>query len=233
MTGKRKPDRIAVRSRIDSRHPTVAKSDRGQIPWFVRGELILNCNCTIFCPCVVSLGRHPPTEGYCQAWAGIRIDEGAYGNESLSGLNIGMVLEIPGIMARGNWKAGVFIDDRSTHRAYHGLTQILSGRAKGTTGLFKFLVSEFLGAERAKVEFETEGPARRLKVGRRIQGEIVPIAGRDPSKNVVASNTKYWMGSDITVATATQGRVRAYGRVWDFDGRSAEICAIDWRGPER
>jgi hypothetical protein len=25
--------------------------------------------------------------------------------------------------------------------------------------------------------------------------------------------------------------VRAYGRVWDFDGRSAEICQIDWHGP--
>jgi len=39
------------------------------------------------------------------------------------------------------------------------------------------------------------------------------------------------MGPDITVAKATQGRVRAFGRVWDFDGRSAEICQIDWKGP--
>ena len=46
--------------------------------WAIRGELILNCNCTVFCPCVVSLGKHPPTEGYCQAWAGVRIDEGHY-----------------------------------------------------------------------------------------------------------------------------------------------------------
>ncbi|MCY4542960.1 MAG: DUF1326 domain-containing protein [Rhodobacteraceae bacterium] len=233
MTKRRKSDRIAVRGRIDSRHPTVTKSDRGLIPWFIKGELILNCNCTVFCPCVVSLGRHPPTEGVCQAWAGIRIDDGAYGSESLSGLNVGMVLEIPGMMARGNWKAGVFIDDRSSHRAYHGLTQILSGRAKGTTGLFKMLVSEFLGVKRTKVRFESDGKARRLLVGKRIQGEVVPITGQDPSKDVVATNTKYWMGSDIIVATATKGRVRAYGRVWDFQGRSAEICAIDWRGPER
>lgn len=25
-------------------------------------------------------------------------------------------------------------------------------------------------------------------------------------------------------------RVRAFGRVWDFDGRSGEICQIDWKG---
>ena len=48
---------------------------------------------------------------------------------------------------------------------------------------------------------------------------------------MVVTNTEYWMGPDITVATATKGRVRAFGRVWDFDGRSAEICQIDWSGP--
>ena len=29
--------------------------------WSITGELILNCNCTVFCPCVASLGKHPPT----------------------------------------------------------------------------------------------------------------------------------------------------------------------------
>ena len=62
--------------------------------WNLKGELILNCNCTVFCPCVVSLGKHPPTEGYCQAWMGVRIDEGNFDGESLAGLNIGMVLDI-------------------------------------------------------------------------------------------------------------------------------------------
>jgi hypothetical protein len=50
-------------------------------------------------------------------------------------------------------------------------------------------------------------------------------------EEIVVKNTEYWMGPDITVATATKGRVRAHGRVWDFDGRSAEICQIDWHGP--
>ena len=60
---------------------------------------------------------------------------------------------------------------------------------------------------------------------------ITPIGGANAETNVVVSNTEYWMGSDITVAMADKGKVRAYGRVWDFDGRSAEICQIDWHGP--
>ncbi len=208
-----------------------AKPAQVLTPWAIKGELILNCNCTVFCPCVVSLGKHAPTEGYCQAWSGIRIDEGFYGDEDLSGLNVGLILEIPGLMARGNWKAAAYIDERASDAAFDGLLKIFTGQARGTTGLFKVLVSEFLGAERAPVSFETEGKLRRLVVGRVIHGEVVPVGGSDKDQDIVVTNTEYWMGSDITVATATKGRVRAFGRVWDFDGRSAEICQIDWHGP--
>lgn len=199
--------------------------------WAIKGELILNCNCITFCPCVVSLGKHPPTEGYCQTWIGIRIDSGSYDGEDLSGLNVGMIMEIPGYMGRGNWKAAAYIDERASEKAYAGLLKIFSGEAKGTTGLFKLLVGEFIGAERAPVVFESEGKKRRLMVGRIIQGEVEPIAGADPDAEVVVTNTQYWMGPNVTVAQANKGRVRAHGRVWDFDGRSAEICQIDWHGP--
>ncbi len=212
---------------------TGADASAGVAPWAIRGELILNCNCTVFCPCVVSLGKHPPTEGYCQAWAGVRIDTGHHGETDLSGLNVGLLLEIPGLMARGNWKAAAFIDERASEAAHAALVAIFSGAARGTTGLFGLLVSEFLGAERAPVSYETEGDTRRLMVGRKIQGEVVPVRGADPAREIVVTNTEYWMGPDITVATATKGRVRAFGRVWDFDGRSAEICQIDWKGPGR
>ncbi len=229
---KRKPaDRLRAPARLDSRMVDERRADGGLIPWAIKGELILNCNCTVFCPCVISLGKHPPTENACQAWAGVRIDSGHYGDEDLSGLNVGLILEIPGRMARGNWKAAAYIDDRSTYAAYHGLIQIFSGKAKGTTGLFKMLVSEFLGAERAPVSYETDGKTRHLVVGRKIEGTVSPIRGARDGEDVVAVNTKYWMGPDITVASASKGRVRAFGRVWDFDGRSAEICQIDWHGP--
>ena len=199
--------------------------------WSIKGELILNCNCTVFCPCVVSLGKHPPTEGYCQGWAGVRIDKGHFNNEDLSGLNVGLLLDIPGNMGRGNWKAAAYIDERASDAAYEGLLKVFTGSAKGTTGLFRMLVGEFLGAEWAPIEYITEGKKRRLIVGKAIKGEIEPITGANPDQEVVVSNTEYWMGPDITIASANQGRVRAYGRVWDFDGRSAEICQIDWSSP--
>jgi hypothetical protein len=188
-------------------------------PWRIEGELILNCNCAVFCPCVVSLGKHPPTEGY---------NAGAV---DLSGLNVALLLDIPGWMGRGNWTVAAYIDERASDEAFESLVGIFTGKARGTTGLFSVLVGTFLGAERAPVTFESDGQRRRLTVPKKIVGEVEPIAGSAPGEEVKVVNTQYWMGPDITIAQATQSRVRAFGRVWDFVGRSAEICQISWSGP--
>ena len=102
--------------------------------WKVKGELILNCSCDVFCPCVVSLGAHPPTEGHCHAWMGIIIDEGHYEGESLNNLNVGLLVDIPGRMGEGNWKVAAYIDEKANEKAYNGLLSIFSGGAGGGTG---------------------------------------------------------------------------------------------------
>ncbi|MCL5777915.1 DUF1326 domain-containing protein [Limibaculum sp. FT325] len=200
-------------------------------PWSIKGELILNCNCTVFCPCVVSLGAHPPTQGTCKAWLGVRIDEGKWGATDLSGLNVAMMLDIPGSMSEGDWKAAGYFDDRADDAQFAALELIFSGRARGTTGLFRLLVSEYLGSIREEIRFTTEGNVRHLTVGRRIQGAIAPVEGADPGQDLKVTNTKYWMGPDVTIAQALKGKVRDFGRVWNLDGKSAEICQIDWTGP--
>lgn len=203
------------------------------IEWKIKGELFLNCSCEVFCPCVVSLGKHKPTEGHCHAWMAVRIDNGHYGDADLSGLNIGLFVEIPGRMGEGNWKVGVYVDERATDDAYDGILKIFSGKAGGTTGLLGMLTSEILGVEKTQIIIETESNKRRIIVGKKIQGEIETVMGGDNENPVIIKNTKYWMGPDVTVAQGTRSRVRDFGRVWDFDGKSGEICAIDWHGPNR
>ncbi|MCF7700800.1 DUF1326 domain-containing protein [Loktanella sp. M215] len=198
--------------------------------WAIKGELFLNCSCTVFCPCVVSLGAYPPTEGYCHAWMAIAIDAGHYEGEDLAGLNVGLLVDIPGRMAEGNWKVAAYVDARATDKAYDGLLQIFSGQAGGTTGLFTMLVSEIIGAERETVEIVREGNKRSIVIGRKIQGAIEMMKGLDADHPVMVSNSKYWMGPDIIAAAGVKSKVRDYGRVWDFGGKSAEICPIDWKG---
>ncbi len=192
---------------------------------------MLSCNCTVFCPCVLSLGQHPPTEGYCQTWVGIRIEDGHYGDTDLSDLNLGLVMEIPGLMARGNWTAGVLIDDRASVYAVNALTKIFSGRAGGSTSLLSILVGNFLGVRQASIIYEIKDKTRIVKVDGYIDGVITPISGHGGRDDVVISNSKYWIAPDITVCQSEKSRMRAFGRNWNFAGRSAELCQLDWAGP--
>lgn len=226
-------DRLRVRDRILQQMANPLRRKSQPTEWRMKGELFLNCSCEVFCPCVVSLGAHPPTEGHCHAWMAIAIDEGHFEGEPLDGLNIGLLVDIPGRMAEGNWKVAAYVDDRASQKAYNGLLKILSGAAGGTTGLFTMLVSEIIGAERERVEITREGNRRSIMVGRKIQGEIETLAGKSPDHPVMISNSKYWMGPDIIAARGIKSKLRDYGRVWDFSGKSAEICPIDWSGPGR
>jgi hypothetical protein len=199
--------------------------------WYMKGELMLSCSCTVFCPCVLSLGKHPPTESQCQTWAGIRIDDGRHGEVDLSGINLAVMIEIPGQMSRGNWSAGLFIDEKASIYQVKALTRIMSGQAKGSTHLLSILVSRFLGVWQEEVRYEVEGDVRRFRIPKIIDGEIRPIAGKQPGKPTTIENSQYWIGPQIIVSEAVKSRFRHQGRNWDFQGRSAEICALDWKGP--
>ena len=234
MAVKKRPDadRLPISQRIDSRMPNPGRRQMRPTEWAIKGELFLNCSCEVFCPCVVSLGAHPPTEGHCHAWMAIAIDEGHFEGEDLSGLNIGLMVDIPGRMGEGGWRVAAYVDERASGKAYNGILQIFSGAAGGTTGLFTMLVSDIVGAEREKVEIVREGKKRGLYIGRKIQGEIEMITGKSEDHPVMITNSKYWMGPDIIAARGVKSKVRDYGRIWDFGGKSAEICPIDWKGPK-
>ncbi len=199
-------------------------------PWVIRGDLVLSCNCTVFCPCVVSLGQHPPTEGYCQTWAGIRIEEGHSGETDLSGINVGLIIDIPGPLARGNWTAGLFIGEDASIQAVKALTRIFTGRAGGSTALLKILVGSFLGVRQERIIYRIEGETRIFQIPKIVDGRVTPIRGKRPGENVVIRNSEYWIAPEVIVSRADTSRVRAFGRNWNFAGRSAELCRLDWSG---
>jgi len=196
--------------------------------WTLRGEIALSCSCDVFCPCVISLGEHPPTEGHCQTWAGIRIDSGYVGSADLAGLNVALMMEIPGLMSRGNWTAALYIDEKASIYAVKGLTRIFTGRAGGSTHLLSILVGSFLGVRQVPITYRTEGETRVVKIDKIIDGAITPIRGKAQGQNVTIRNSEYWIAPDVTVARADKSRFRGFGRNWNFAGHSCEICKLDW-----
>src|SRR6202030_2238170 len=117
-------------------------------------------------------------------------------------INLGLVMEIPGLMARGNWEAGLFIDERASIYAVKALTRIFTGRAGGSTGLLKILVGSFLGVQQTRIDYRIEGDTRIFDIANVIEGVVKPIPGKQAGEHVVIRNTAYWVAPDVTVARA-------------------------------
>jgi hypothetical protein len=200
-------------------------------PWKIRGEIVLSCNCDVFCPCVVSLGRSEPTRGVCYTWWGLRIEEGRAGDTSLDGLNAAALMDVPGPLAEGKWTVGLYIDERASDAAYDALVEILSGKAGGPTGWFSIMIANFLGAKRVPIEFESLDQGWRVSIPKIIDGTVEPIEGADGEGPTVVTNSKYWMAPDITVCRGSRSRYRDWGRNWDLSGRSGEYARVEWEGP--
>ncbi len=201
------------------------------IPWKIRGELVLSCNCDVFCPCVVSLGKSQPTQGVCHTWWGLRIDEGHAGDEPLDGLNAAVLMDVPGPLAEGSWTVGLYIDERANDRAHEALSEILSGKAGGPTGWFSIMIAEFLGTRQVPISFERKGRGWRVEIPKIIDGSVEPVEGADGDGVTKITNSKYWMAPDVVVCRSTRSRVRDWGRNWDLSGRSAEYARVEWQGP--
>jgi hypothetical protein len=108
----------------------------------------------------------------------------------------------------------------------------MTGRAGGSTGLLKILAGNFLGSRQVPIVYETQGQTRIVKIEKIVDGAITPVRGKDQG-NVVIRNSEYWISPDIVVSRADKSRFRLFGRSWNFEGKSAEICKLDWGNAKR
>lgn len=199
--------------------------------WRLRGDFMLSCNCDVYCPCVLSLGKARPSQGVCYSWWGVRIAEGHAGPTKLDGLNAALLLEVPGRMQEGNWTLGLYLDERAGPEAVEALAEIFTGKAGGPLGWWSVMIGTFLGTKRVPIAFEPEGRGWRLTIPRIVEGLVEPIPGAGGDGLVRITNSRYWAAPDLIVATGTKSRIRDWGRNWDLSGKSADYARIDWTGP--
>jgi hypothetical protein len=200
-------------------------------PWKIKGEVVLSCNCEVFCPCVISLGRSRPSHGACHTWWGLNIHEGHAGKEKLDGLRAAVLMDIPGPLAEGQWSVALYLDDKASPAAAEALTRILTGEAGGSTSWFSIMTANFLGIRKVPISFEPAGKGWKLTIPKIIDGHVEPIDGPGGDGCTTVTNTGYWMAPDVVVCSGTKSRFRDWGRNWDLTGRSGEYARVEWSGP--
>ncbi len=94
------------------------------VDWRIRGPEMTTCNCSWGCPCQFNA---LPTNGDCRAVAGMRIDEGHFGDVDLSGLKWAAMFAWPEAIHLGRGEAFVVIDENADEAQREALLTILSG----------------------------------------------------------------------------------------------------------
>jgi hypothetical protein len=90
----------------------------------------------------------------------------------VSDLSVVLVLDAPQQMSEGNWRVGMFMDDRASDEQAEKLGGIFSGQMGGPLANVVPLISENLGMEVASIEHFDDGLRHRVKVGDAIEMEI-------------------------------------------------------------
>src|SRR3954453_5311531 len=201
--------------------------------WSFRGEYFENCNCTVACPCIFSSAApftSSPTEGACEVGFAFHVDDGAFGETPLNGLNVAMIARTPGPMIEGNWAVALYLDERADARQQEALQAIFAGAAGGVMGGFAPLIGEILGIKTVPISYQREGKRRSVEIPDIMQMAVRPtpsVAGED--QEMVAVNAHPFALEGVAMAVGEDGSTWSdYGLRWDNSGRNGHYAAITW-----
>ena len=200
--------------------------------WHLQGTYIENCNCDVVCPCGASGFSVPADYERCNAVLAWHIDSGEVDGADVSDLSVVLVLDAPRQMSEGNWRVGVFMDERASEEQAEKLGTIFSGQMGGRVANFVPLIGENLGMEVAPIEYVDDGDRHRVKVGDAIDVEIEDI--RSPLNldgtlpKLTATN--HPANSELTPARTLSARVRGLGIDYSADRKSGFSTPFSWSG---
>ena len=200
--------------------------------WYLQGTYIENCSCEVVCPCAASAFAAPATYERCNAALAWHIDSGEVDGTDVSDLSVVLVLDAPQQMSEGNWRGGMFMDDRASDEQAEKLGGIFSGQMGGPLANVVPLISENLGLEVAPIEHADDGRRHRVKVGDAIEMEIEDLVSPfDPDGPLPKlTETKHPASSEMTPARALAGRVQGLGVGFSGEGKSGLSTPFAWSG---
>ena len=200
--------------------------------WQLEGTYIENCNCDVVCPCAASAFAAPASYDRCNAVLAWHIDSGEVDGTDVSDLSVVLVLDTPRQMSEGNWRVGVFMDDRASDEQAEKLGGIFSGQMGGPLANVVPLISENLGMEVAPIEHIDDSRRHRVKVGDAIDVEIEDLRSPfDPDGPLPKlTETRHPANSDMTPARALSARVQGLGLDFSGEDKSGLSTPFSWAG---
>jgi hypothetical protein len=196
--------------------------------WHLTGNYAETCSCELMCPCNLSFD-HGATYDFCRVTLVFDIQEGEIEGTDIGGLAVAAIADTPKVMTEGNWRLGLFVDERATDEQADKLVQVFSGQLGGPMAGLAPLVGEMLGVERARIEVSDDGPRHSVRVGDAIDFEIEDVVpfGVETGTPVRFDGMFHPVGPDLTMAEAKRSQISAFGI--EYEGKTGlSKSAFSW-----
>ncbi len=166
----------------------------------------------------------------CRVVLVFHVDSGEIEGVDVSGLSVAVLADTPRVMADGNWRVGMFIDEAASQEQAEKLGGVFSGQFGGPMEVIGALVGEVLGVETAPIEYEDDGRRHRVRIGDFAEIEIEDFV---PPQTPEGEPTKitgvfHPANSTLTIGQATASRFSAFGLDFSHVGKSGLSAPFSW-----
>jgi hypothetical protein len=187
--------------------------------WSLKGSYFETCSCDLMCPCNLSFD-HGATNDYCRVTLVFNIKEGEIEDTDVGGLTVAAIADAPKVMTEGNWRLGLFVDDKASDEQTEKLAAVFSGQKGGPMEAIVPLVGEVLGVERAPIEVAEEGLSHAIKIGDAIDFEIEDIVpfGVETGEPVRLVGVFHPASSEFNAAEAKRSKISGFGI--EYEGKT-------------
>jgi hypothetical protein len=161
-----------------------------------------------------------------------KIEHGTFGNTSLDGLGFIVVGFTPAEMGKGNWSAGVIVDERARAEQRDAIVAVASGGAGGPMAALSGMITNVVGVESAPIRFERDGVKWSVNASTFVSMSAEPAMGIDPSANepLQLGNTGHPANTRFSLAHALHSNLKAFGLSWnDTTGKNnGQYAPFTW-----
>lgn len=205
--------------------------------WRLSGEYVENCNCDLFCPCLLG-PRDPvrafpmatPTAGHCDIPAVFHVRSGASDGVGLDGLTVVLAIRIPGRMSDGDWRVAPHLPAEASEPQREALARIFPGRAGGRMARIATVVSEWREPRVVPITYAADGLRRRVEIPGVLELEVEAFPGADGASEIWIQNVKHMAARALAVAVGRRTRYEHAGRRRDHTGKNAHYGPFEWAG---
>lgn len=198
--------------------------------WEIAGTYFENCSCDMVCPCTTSGLTMPADQERCRVVLVFHIDSGEVEGVDVSDLTVAVLADTPRVMADGDWRVGMFMDEAASEEQADKLGGVFSGQLGGPMELLAPLIGEMMGMETAPIEYADDDRQHRVKIGDYVEIEVEDFVPPQTPGGDISRLTGVFhpANSTLTIARANASQVSAFGLEFSNVGKNGHSAPFSW-----